>query len=313
MPPDAFHAGENEVEVFVVRSSSRPVLHRTHFSHARPVDLLSNAAAYGMGVTYDGLYEREGEGDMAVRWTNGTAAITVPRNANQQPRSLRINLATAGPVQKALSIWVNGCDVFEGTVPAARWSRIFALPECANDGSAIVIELQTGVHREPNVDREVGVAIERVDLLEHAWPPPASPLPEADRRSQIRLRDIEDGEVVASTSGLNVTVINRGASVWAPPGDLGEERGAVRLGVLWFRRGQTERPITVQRVELPRALVPGDSAEFTFQLDPAAADGKPLPSGEYEAWIGLMQEGVSWFYSSGDSVRKLRVVHDARP
>jgi hypothetical protein len=314
VPPNAFQSGENEVEVFLVRPSQPPVLSRTDFSHTRPVDLLSNTAAYGMRVSHEGLHEREGHGEAARRWTNGSATISVPRAGRTSPRALRVNLATAGPAEKDLRITANGCDVYNGKVPSARWSRIFALPDCEGDDDATVIELRSTAHEEPGSRRALGVAVERIDLLEQAWPPPTTPLPEPDRRSQIRFRRVfAEGERVDSASHLTVTIVNRGSAIWAGPHDLGQEDGAVRVGVLWRRRGSTGEPVATQRVELPRALVPGDSVEFRFQLVPKKADGTPLPAGEYEAWIGLMQEGVNWFSASGDSVRKLRVIHNARP
>jgi hypothetical protein len=314
IPPSAFQSGENEVEVFLVRPSRPPVLSRTDFSHTRPVDLLSNTAAYGMRVSHEGLHEREGHGEGARRWTNGAASISVPRAGRAPARALRVNLATAGPTEKDLRITANGCDVYNGKVPAARWSRIFALSDCGGNDDATVIELRSTTHEEAGSRRILGVAVERIDLLEQSWPPPATPLPEADRRSQIRFKRVfAEGERVASDSHLTVTIVNRGSAIWAGPHDLGKEDGSVRVGVLWRRRGSAAQPVATQRVELPRALVPGDSVEFTFQLVPKKADGTPLPAGEYEAWIGLMQEGVNWFSASGDSVRKLRVVHNARP
>jgi hypothetical protein len=314
VPPSAFQPGENEVEVFLVRPSQPPVLSRTDFSHTRPVDLLSNTAAYGMRVSYEGLHEREGQGDGVRRWTNGAATITVPRGSGDPARALRVNLATAGPTEKDLRITANGCEVYDGKVPASRWSRIFALPACGGDNDATVIELHSETHQDPDADRALGVAVERIDLLEQSWPPPPTPLPESDRRSQIRFRKVvAEGERVNSDSHLTVTVVNRGSAIWARPSDLGQEDGSVRVGVLWRRTGSTAETVATQRVELPRALVPGDSVEFTFQLVPKKADGTLLPAGEYEASIGLLQEGVNWFSASGDSVRKLRVIHNPRP
>jgi hypothetical protein len=313
MPPDVFHQGENQVEVFVVSGSDEPVLYRTHFTRARPVDLLSNAAAYGLRVSQKGLYEREGRGDGSFRWTDGAVRIVVPREARQPARSLRVNLATAGPVEKALRIRANGCDVFDGTVPTARWSQIFDLRNCDTEQRDTVIELRSSTHVDASDGRELGVAIERIDLLTQSWPPASSQLPESDRRSHIRFKNSAgDRQSVDSTSEIAIAVVNRGGSIWATPRDLGGEHGAVRVGVLWFRKGQTTSPVAAQRMDLPHALVPGDSADVTFRLVPVAADGTRLPAGEYDAWIGMMQEGVDWFYTSGDSVRKLRVIHDAR-
>jgi hypothetical protein len=311
MPADAFRRGDNDVDLFVVDGREEPILYRTHFTHTRPVDLLSNAAAYGLRVTQKGLYEREGRGETSFRWTKGRATITVPYGAGPRPRSIRVNLATAGPIGKDLSVRVNDCEIFSGKVPAERWSRIFAWPSCKEEDAGAVIELRSSTHAADD-RRELGVAVERIDLLEQRWPPSASPLREADRRSQIRLPGISDDQIVESTVRVTAAVANRGAAIWAPPADLGQELGAIRLGVLWFPKGRTTSPAAVQRVELPRPLVPGDTVEVTFQLAPVAGDGTRLPPGEYEAWIGMMQEGVGWFYASGDSVRKLRVIHDSR-
>ena len=310
LPPDSFRSGENQVEIFMVREADGPVLHRTHFSHGRPVDLLSNAASYGMGVTYDGLYERQGARGSSLRWTNGAATILVPRDGTDEPRSMRVSLATTGPQEKGLLIRVNGCEVFEGKVPAARWKGIFALPECG-DGRTTTIQIRSPTHRAAD-ERELGVALERIELLKLPWPP-GPVLPEAERRSQIQFADrLSDGDTVQSRARLIVTVVNQGASIWAGPPELGHENGGIRLGVLWFRSGRTDAPVATQRIELPHALVPGDSVEVAFELAPNPPSGL-LPQGEYEVWIGLLQEGVGWFYTSGDSVRKLRVVHDPRP
>lgn len=304
LPADAFRAGENEVDVFVARTGATPVLQRAHLSRAGPVDLLSNTAAYGLRVAHEGLYDREGQGDGSFRWTNGAARIVVPRSVQSSPRSVRVNLATAGPEERRLIIRVNGCDVFEGQAPSGRWSRILAVPDCPNHNET-VIELRSPTHTVS--ERTLGVAVERIDLLDYAWPPPKE-VPEADRRSQIRLRNIErDGATVPGQAAIDVTVVNRGGSLWPSVADLNQEDGAVRLGALWFRPGDTDRAAAVQRIDLPRTLVPGESANVTFHLSAIAEGSKELPPGEYEVWIGLMQEGVNWFYRSGDAVRKLKV------
>ena len=118
---------------------------------------------------------------------------------------------------------------------------------------------------------------------------------------------------MASRAPIEVTIVNRANAIWPSIGDLDREDGAVRLGVLWFRPGETGRERPWQLHTLNGGGAPGESVDFTFGRVPSGAESQPLPPGEYEAWIGMMQEGVSWFYLSGDSVRKLRVVHDPGP
>ena len=126
LPPDSFHAGENEVEIFVVREADGPVLHRTHFSHAvRSICCRMQRRMEWASHTTDSTNAKV-LGDSSLRWTNGAATILVPRDGTDEPKSMRVSLATAGPQEKGLLIRVNGCEVFEGKVPAARWTRIFA-------------------------------------------------------------------------------------------------------------------------------------------------------------------------------------------
>lgn len=307
LPPDAFLRGKNDVEVFVVGPGDRanPVLHRAHFSEERPLDLTSNAAAYGLGVTYDGLDARKGTGDGSARWTNGHAQIVVPMAGRRRPRSLRVYLGNSGPEGTPLKILVNECELFDGTTARdARWSAILSFSGCPIEDTATTIEL---ISENP-------VPVERVEFLDYGWPPGPAKLPDAGRRSQITLENAHgDGPTVAADSTVAVRVVNRGTSVWATARDLKQEEGSVRVGALWLRPGGKGPALGVQRFDLPRPLIPGDSTDLSFQLTPMAVDGSRLPAGEYEVWIGFLQEGVSWFYTSGDSVRKLRVIHDARP
>jgi len=50
-----------------------------------------------------------------------------------------------------------------------------------------------------------------------------------------------------------------------------------------------------------------DEVEVRVRSNPVGFDGKRMPPGHYEVWIGLVQEFITWFYDKGDSVLKLTV------
>jgi hypothetical protein len=314
LPADAFRRGPNNVEVFVFGAEAgETTLHRVFTSGSRTLDLMSDAAAYALGVRVRGFYRREGALDSAFRWTGPNATIIVPPSRRPAPRSLRIELAMTGEGGKQVRLLFDGCELFNGSVPMGQWSAVFSLAACPAGPGEHTIELHSDTHRDPKRTRDLGVAVRRIDLLDYDWPPSGAPLPDAARQSQIELKGVDAATPVPSTSQLDIRVVNRGSEPWANPEGLKREDGSVRVGVLWHRAGYLASPAAVQRVELPRSLLPGDAVDFSFRLVPAAADGTRLPPGEYELWIGLLQEGVNWFYTSGDSVRKLRVIHDAGP
>jgi len=54
-------------------------------------------------------------------------------------------------------------------------------------------------------------------------------------------------------------------------------------------------------------MFPGDEVQIDVAVNPIGYDGTRLPPGDYEVWIGLVQEGITWFYREGDAVLKLNV------
>lgn len=309
---DAFRPGENDVEIFVLGSAGRPpVMYRAYRSSSRRPDLTSAAAAYGMGVKDQGFYRLEQTSGPSFRWTNGAAKLVVPSGARRPPKSLRVMLAMSGQDGKPLRVLLNGCELFNGGVPAGPWSAVFALSSCRTAQSDTVIELLSGTHQpaQSRDTRVLGVAVERIDLLESDWPPEATALPDTGRRSQIDLIDTGDKDApLAGHASLTARIVNRGTSLWPALADLKQEAGSVRLGVLWFRPGRTEESVAAQHVDLPRTLFPGDAVDVRFALTPTAPDGARLPPGRYEIWAGLLQEGVGWFFRTGDAVRKHQVL-----
>jgi hypothetical protein len=95
-------------------------------------------------------------------------------------------------------------------------------------------------------------------------------------------------EVLRDGRSLRLRITHRGTGApWPATVDLPGPSRAVRLGVRWFRGGVLAAE---QRIELPRTLAPGESAEVEVPLAPGG-----LPPGRYEVRLGLLQELVQWF------------------
>lgn len=132
------------------------------------------------------------------------------------------------------------------------------------------------------------VALLRRELL-------SPPLPPEALRARIELLDgAEAGISLEPEDRYEVTVrvahAGRGTS-WTT--NLGRPAaGTVRVGIRWFRDGVVKAE---QRAPLPRSLSPGEAAEIEVRLEARGSDAQPLPLGQYEVRIGLVQELVQWF------------------
>ena len=112
-------------------------------------------------------------------------------------------------------------------------------------------------------------------------------------------------------ASLRLTVTNTGDHTWPTPCEIGQTPAAVQLGILWFPLHTANRDLSSHvaegRTALPYALAPGSSISLTAILAPFTQAGDPLPPGEYEVWIGPVQEGIAWFFLHGDDVLKVPV------
>lgn len=173
LPPDAFSRGHNTLEIFIVaRDGETAVLRRVYQSDADALDLSAPAAVYAWGVTQEGFHDREWHEGTPYRWTSDLARLTAPIETGRVPKALRVSLLMTGQNNKPLRVTINGCELFNGAVPAGAWTRAFDLAGCPALGSKAVIELKTqAVRARSRIDRRwLGVAVERVDLLD-ALPP----------------------------------------------------------------------------------------------------------------------------------------------
>jgi len=133
------------------------------------------------------------------------------------------------------------------------------------------------------------------------------PLPVSACRSRITLLDAPAHLVLAAgrqrTVRVRIEHAGRGGS-WTSAIDLPGPVRTVRVGVRWLRDGA---PAADQRVELPRSLAPGETAEVEVPLTARGADGRLLPPGRYEVRIGMVQELVRWFAETGDTEMSIQV------
>lgn len=266
------------------------------------------------GVEESGFHGQEWHGGIPLRWTNGVAKLVVPVDAHRPPRALRVDLASTSPQGSHLRIFVNGSELFNGDSPAGSWSRNFGLSGLPL-GQRATIELLSSTFRpsdmeKGNVDsRTLGVSVQSIRLLESQQPLSSAPLSDTGYRSQLSLeKKTPDLTMTAGqTAQVEVWVRNVGDDPWPVHTDLGQEKGSVNLGILWFAKGQTEKRLAEDRAKLPYAMFHEDEAQIDVNLAPVGYDGKRFPPGHYEVWIGLVQEHVAWFYQKGDNVLKLLV------
>lgn len=96
---------------------------------------------------------------------------------------------------------------------------------------------------------------------------------------------------------------NRGVCELSPISFL-VGKGVISLGILWFplHAGRERSALAAEhRAQLPGAIPPGGEISFSAALEAS------VPPGDYEVWLGLVHEGITWFYERGDAVLKLRV------
>ncbi len=98
------------------------------------------------------------------------------------------------------------------------------------------------------------------------------------------------------SSSVTVLVKNTGDEQWPSKGSLDPSwagAGAVRLSYRWLKPSSDPLTSFTDRVDLPKALGPGESAELVV---PVKTPGEP---GDYKLQFDLVQESVAWFSDKG--------------
>ncbi len=128
-------------------------------------------------------------------------------------------------------------------------------------------------------------------------------------RSRILLKDEPARNTLEVVAGevldFDLSITNAGSVAWP----IGKEK-PVTIGILWFKKGSDpssyRQKIAEERCFLPFVLQGGTAATVDCKLLPKLAPG------QYDVSVGLVHEGVDWFFARGDSVLQLQVtVRDA--
>jgi hypothetical protein len=272
------------------------------------------------GVRESGFHGTEWSGSNPVRWTNGNAELVVPINIEQSPKALEVKLASTGPKGTMFQILINGRRLFNGHLPPGSWNKTFKLSEDLFGNQAIaerqlILNLVSDtfipkeIIKSSEDNRSLGVSVQSIRLMEKELKLSGKALLDKSYRSHLELTEKGNNYSISSKQSvsLNITVRNMSEEPWPTIMDLPDFKGSVRIGIVWFKIGQMEKRLSEHRKEIIPSLFPGEESEIEIELRPSDYYGKPLPPGDYEVWIGLVQEHITWFYEKGDHIIKLYV------
>ncbi|MFQ5740704.1 MAG: sulfatase-like hydrolase/transferase [Acidobacteriota bacterium] len=176
VPENSFTAGQNLVEVFVVRKEAdHPVLtpgYSTSATGGRAIpNLALQAASWLHGVQTSGFYPQEWWRDQPARWTNGDARMTVPMDPTRPPELLQLDFLHTGPRGSRIEILVNGCQLLERQLGPGPASLSLLLNRCPLGTKQLTIEILSGTfvpsqaNSKSNDNRRLGLALARLSLL----------------------------------------------------------------------------------------------------------------------------------------------------
>ncbi|HTI37040.1 MAG TPA: sulfatase-like hydrolase/transferase [Vicinamibacterales bacterium] len=170
--PSRFQNGLNPLDVFeVATENGETVLRRAYHSGRLPsaLNLISGEAKYDWNVRDAGFYPREPIGDAEFRWTTGDSSLTIAKNlVPPQTQLITIRLAAMTRPQTPLTLSLNDCTLFQGTLPGGEWTQTFPIRDCMSSAardSELVIRIKSSVAPAPPGDnRQLGLPVLAVTL-----------------------------------------------------------------------------------------------------------------------------------------------------
>jgi hypothetical protein len=275
--PLAFHAGRNDLEVFVIDDGVfATTLRRAYALGDMPetLNLVSNAARTYWAVGQEGFHGVE-PGPIWYRWTMGEARVTVPPVSTPAPKSLRIGLWAVPPGGTPLRLTLNDCVVFDGNVEDAPWYRTFALDGCrlATPRGTLRIAISSRTFMPGHDGRTLGLAVGTLNLFDQPWPP-------ADAAGDSPRAALRAVDATNPISGPVVTVAleNIGDTIWLGPDAIAN--GPAGLELTWFAAGGTA-VLARTLVPLVHTFYPGDRERIYLPTAPP----RPLPGTAWDLAI----------------------------
>lgn len=268
--PALFTNGRNDVRVYVLPPEAGR-LHLAYSSRVRPehLNLASRGAEEFWAVAQSGFYAREGQ-PIAHRWTSGEGALVVPLDPDRLLRSLRIGLTAIRRGGTPLTVTLNDCTLFSGTVDAVPWYRTFSLRQCPEatmaQPYARIVVTSPGWTGDGD-GRTRGVAVETVNLFERDWPIDGR-LGGVARATVSRVEDQPAPHPAGAP--LSIVVGNVGTSVWLSAADQPATGAPVEIALRW-RPARRPGLAGERRLPLPHALHPTDRVLVSAPLDPPEA------------------------------------------
>ena len=165
--PQKLATGFNAIRVFAVRGGPDGAVRldeATDLASLRQwTNLVPELAEQLRGVVSSGFLPTRTTGHGDLRWTTGTAHLSVPIDPRFPPSALTVRILTTGP-QKQLRLAIDECVLFEGRV-AGRWEQTLPLTGCRLDSSPAVVELISSVHlADDTPGLSLGVAVGAIEF-----------------------------------------------------------------------------------------------------------------------------------------------------
>jgi glutamate-1-semialdehyde 2,1-aminomutase len=116
------------------------------------------------GVELDGFLGLENRNGQAFRWTNGNATAVVSLPPGISVESLHLRLGRGHPRRHRLCVRVNETPVYDQIISRRGGDQSIRLPH-AGTGPEMKIRLESSTFQPANDPRELGVALELLELI----------------------------------------------------------------------------------------------------------------------------------------------------
>lgn len=321
-----FEAGRWTVQRVTVKREDRAPANQTQ-TEALPIvlwrfdglDVDATERMFGgnrtWGVPEHGFYTTDLTTFGAFRYTDGGAMLEIPTHSLLNADALKVDLFTNAPggERRWLRLLVDGQRIWDGQLNSGLATVIASLPPRLTSGrEAALLEIWSATTRRAVTGLDprsllgvglVGIRPVRIDELGMLGPSMEGFASSIQASAASESPSVSPGRDVS----VELTITNDGAARWPTIRDTGQVRGAVQIGLRWYRADQPTTIVGDNRWAMAVSLLPGDRIRMTVPLDPIGLDGKPLPQGKYDVRIGMVREGYAWFSDSGDRAIRIPV------